>query len=53
LHRRQHDDTLELIDLAQQRGNARLAANHQQVANNLQRVITSLEAIEGQGATDV
>ena len=28
LHRRQHDDTLELIDLAVKNGNGRLAANH-------------------------
>lgn len=48
IHRRQLDDTLELIDLAGQRGNARQAANHRQVANNLQAVITALETIEEQ-----
>lgn len=48
IHRRQHDDTLELIDLAEQRGNDRLAANHQQVADNLPAVITALESIENQ-----
>lgn len=48
LHRRQHDDTLELIDLAERRGNARLAANHRQVATNLQHVIHALEAIDDQ-----
>ena len=48
IHRRQHDDTVELIDLAEQRGNVRLAANHQQVADNLQAVITALESIEEQ-----
>ena len=48
IHRRQHDDTLELIDLVEQSGNARLAANHQQVAENLQAVITALESIEEQ-----
>ena len=41
LHRRQHDDTLELIDLAEKNGNGRLAANHRQVAANLQQVIMS------------
>lgn len=51
IHRRQRDDTLELIDLAEQRGNARLAANHQQVADNLQAVITALETIEEQDTT--
>ena len=46
IHRRQHGDTMELIDLADQRGNSRLAANHRQVAANLQNVITALESIE-------
>jgi len=46
IHRRQHDDTLELIDLAEQRGNARLAANHRVVAENLQRIITALQDTE-------
>jgi integrase len=50
LHRRQHDDTLALIDLAEQRGNARLVANHRQVATNLQRVITALEALNPPGS---
>lgn len=48
IHKRQRDDTLQLIDLAEQRGNARLATNHRQVADNLQDVITALETIEGQ-----
>ncbi|MDI9977390.1 tyrosine-type recombinase/integrase [Rhodococcus sp. IEGM 1307] len=48
LHIRQRDDTLELIDLAERRGNARLAANHRQVATNLQHVIDALEALEEQ-----
>ena len=48
LHIRQRDDTLELIDLAERRGNARLAANHRQVATNLQHVIDALESIEEQ-----
>lgn len=46
IHRRQRDDTLELIDLAEQRGNTRLAANHRQVAENLHNVIHALESIE-------
>lgn len=48
IHRRQRDDTLQLIDLAEQRGNARLAHNHRQVADNLQAVVTALETIEEQ-----
>ena len=48
IHRRQRDATLELIDLATQRGNTRLAANHRQVADNLDQVITALEAIQTQ-----
>jgi hypothetical protein len=51
LHRRQRDDTLELIEFAERRGNSRLAANHRQVAANLHKVITSLEAIETQGSS--
>lgn len=48
LHRRQHDDTLQLIDLAESNGNTRLAANHRQVATNLEKVITALEVIESE-----
>jgi hypothetical protein len=48
LHRRQHDDTLQLIDLAERNGNTRLATNHRQVAANLENVITALEAIESE-----
>ncbi len=46
IHRRQRNDTLELIDLAERRGNTRLAANHQQVLDNLDNIITALTAIE-------
>ncbi len=46
LHRRQHDDTLELIELAERNGNQRLAANHRQVAANLSLVIDALKAID-------
>ncbi len=46
IHRRQHDDTLELIEIADQHGNQRLAANHRRVAANLQNVITALETID-------
>ena len=46
IHRRQHDDALELIDLAERRGNTRLADNHRQVAQNLHAVIAALETIE-------
>ena len=46
LHRRQHDDTLVLLAASQQAGNTRLAANHRQVADNLEQVIVALERIE-------
>jgi integrase len=46
IHRRQRDDTMELIDLAERRGNSRLVANHQQVLNNLDNIITTLAAFE-------
>jgi len=50
IHRRQRDDTLELIELAEQRGNTRLATNHRQVVDNLDNVITALENIDEPGA---
>lgn len=46
LHRRQRDDTLELLAAAEQAGNTRLVDNHRQVAANLERVITALETID-------
>lgn len=52
IHRRQRDDTLELIELADQRGNTRLATNHRQVLDNLDNVITALERINEQEAPD-
>ncbi len=52
LHRRQHDDTLVLLTAAEQAGNHRLAANHRQVADNLEHVIDALEAIDGEEPDD-
>jgi integrase len=52
IHRRQRDDTLELVDLAERRGNSRLAANHRQVATNLDHVISALETIETENTAD-
>ncbi len=52
IHRRQHDDTLELIDLAEQRGNGRLADNHRKVADNLTRIIATLETLDEQDTSD-
>jgi integrase len=46
LHRRQRDDTLELLTAAEQVGNTRLATNHRQVVDNLDNVIDALETIE-------
>jgi len=48
LHRRQHDETLKLMDLTERRGNTRLAVNHQQVAANLKHIIDGLEVIQEQ-----
>lgn len=52
LHRRQRDDTLELIDLAERNGNLRLGENHRQVAANLDRVIHALEHVQDQESVD-
>ena len=52
IHRRQHDDALELIDLAEQRGNGRLADNHRKVADNLTRIIAALETLDEQDTSD-
>lgn len=52
LHRRQRDDALVLLTAAQQAGNTRLAANHQQVTDNLQQIIDTLESIERQEPPD-
>lgn len=46
LHRRQRDETLTLVVAAEDAGKTRLADNHRHVADNLQRVITALEAID-------
>ena len=52
IHRRQRDGTLELLDAAEQAGNARLADNHRQVANNLERIIDTLKIIDHEEPTD-
>jgi integrase len=52
IHRRQRDGTLEILDAAEQAGNARLADNHRQVATNLERIIETLETIDEQDTTD-
>lgn len=46
VHRRQRDDTRKLIAAAETDGRVRLAANHRQVLDNLDRVISALETIE-------
>jgi site-specific recombinase XerD len=43
-HRAQHQQTLQIIAAAQARGHTRIAQMNQQVADNLERIITSLEA---------
>jgi hypothetical protein len=52
IHRRQQDDTLKLIDLAQEHGNGRLADNHRKVADNLTRIIAALETLDEQDPSD-
>ena len=46
IHRRQRDQTVELISAADQAGRSRLAENHRNIHTNLVRVITALENIE-------
>jgi hypothetical protein len=43
-HREQHRQTLQIISAAKARGQARMVEMNQQVADNLQRIITTLEA---------
>lgn len=45
IHRRQRDDTRILIATAKADGRFRLAANHRQVHDNLDNVITALETL--------
>lgn len=52
IHRRQHDDTLALLAAAEKAGNVRLADNHRQVATNLERIITALDALDNKEPTD-
>lgn len=51
IHRRQRDDTLVLIDTAEQAGRTRQAANHRHVLDNLNAVIDGLEVIEQEPPT--
>jgi len=45
-HREQHRQTLQIISTAQARGQARMVEMNQQVADNIQSIITALEADE-------
>lgn len=47
VHIRQRDNTITLIDEAEQRGAHRLAANHHQVLDNLNNIIPALQQIGG------
>jgi integrase len=55
-HREQHRQTLQIISAAEARGQARMVEMNQQVAGNLHRIITALEADgeaeTSEGATD-
>ena len=46
-HRAQHATTLEIISVAEARGQTRMAQMNQQVARNLEKIITALENDEG------
>ncbi len=48
IHRRQRDETIELLTAAEQAGNTRVADNHRKVTTNLDRVIAALEAIDAE-----
>ncbi|HJT04961.1 MAG TPA: site-specific integrase [Pseudonocardiaceae bacterium] len=52
-HRAQRQQLLQIISAAEARGQARLAEMNQQVLGNLDKVITALEADEGQAAEEV
>jgi hypothetical protein len=43
-HHAQHQQTLQIISAAEARGQARLAEMNRQVAGNLEKIITALEA---------
>lgn len=47
VHRQQADNTRVLIATAEANGQFRLAANHRQVLDSLERIIPSLEALQG------
>jgi hypothetical protein len=49
VHRRQAQETTELIERAQSAGHERLAANHRRVLVNLEKVICALEGVERDG----
>lgn len=46
IHRRQRDNTLELIDIAEQHGQHRLADNHRKVLTSLDQIIPALETLD-------
>jgi hypothetical protein len=52
-HRHQREQTLQIITAAEARGRTRMVQMNQQVADNLQKIITSLEADDDQGQSAV
>lgn len=52
IHRRQRDDTADLLAAAEQAGNVRLADNHRQVAANLEQIITALQTLDDKEPAD-
>jgi len=51
-HRQQHQQVLRIISAAEARGHTRLTQMNQQVANNLQKIITTLENDQPQEIAD-
>jgi two-component sensor histidine kinase len=47
-HRQHRQQTMQIITAAEARGQTRMAEMNHQVANNLERIITALEADEEQ-----
>jgi len=52
-HREQHRQTLQIISAAEARGQRRVIEMNQQVATNLERIITSLQEEEPPPATEI
>jgi hypothetical protein len=52
-HREQHRQTLQIISAAEARGQRRVIEMNQQVATNLEKIITSLQDEEPPPSTEI